>query len=48
MKRTRRTFSSVFKAKAILEPLLEKGITHGQLQQLWDMVNKAINKNMNQ
>jgi tetratricopeptide (TPR) repeat protein len=36
------------KAKAILEPLVQKGTTHGQLQQLWDMVNKAINKNMNQ
>jgi hypothetical protein len=36
------------KAKAILEPLVQKGATHGQLQQLWDLVNKAINKNMNQ
>jgi tetratricopeptide (TPR) repeat protein len=32
------------KAKAILEPLVHKGITHGQLQQLWNLVNNAISK----
>jgi len=32
------------KAKAILEPLIENGITHGQLEELWEKVNKAINQ----
>jgi hypothetical protein len=36
------------KAKAILEPLVQKGITHGQLQQLWEMVNKELAKDEKQ
>ncbi len=32
------------KAKTILQPMIEKGMLHGQLQQLWGLVNKAIEK----
>jgi len=32
------------KAKAILEPLIDEGVTHGQLEELWGMVNGAIDK----
>jgi tetratricopeptide (TPR) repeat protein len=36
------------KAKAILEPLVQKGVMHGKMQQLLNKVNKEINKNINQ
>jgi len=32
------------KAKTILQPMIEQGVVHGQLQQLWGMVNEAIEK----
>jgi len=32
------------KAKAILQPMIEQDVVHGQLQQLWGMVNDAIDK----
>jgi hypothetical protein len=35
------------KAKAIIEPLIEQGVVHEQVLQLWDWVNEAISKNMN-
>jgi tetratricopeptide (TPR) repeat protein len=32
------------KAKGILQPLIDKGVAHGQLNQLWQLVNDALNK----
>jgi hypothetical protein len=32
------------KAKETLQPLREAGVTHGQLEQLWGLVTKELDK----